>query len=222
MQENERRPIPGHSDYEITPNGDVYRVKGYLKKPEGYERKLSHQLHPVRKNGMAPSMDNAYVYVTVTKDFINDTGDVTTSYGCSPIGVHRLVAVTFIGPPPEGKPWVNHKDGNKKNNHFLNLEWTSPSENIQHKYDTGLYKAPTGVDHWRHGTKHSAKTKSAQADAKTGEKHPKFKGWFAFNGIKYPSARAAAKATGVDHTKLKLMTMLYDSGWTFEPKPVSI
>lgn len=36
--------------------------------------------------------------------------------------VHRIVAKLFI-PNYENKPYVNHKDLNKLNNHFSNLEW---------------------------------------------------------------------------------------------------
>lgn len=52
--------------------------------------------------------------------------------------VHTLVATYFIGPKPNPKAQVNHKDGNKTNNYVKNIEWVTPSKNLQHAYDTGL------------------------------------------------------------------------------------
>lgn len=51
--------------------------------------------------------------------------------------VHRLVAKTFLL-ENKGKVYVNHKDGNKLNNHVNNLEWCTMSENHLHAFKTGL------------------------------------------------------------------------------------
>lgn len=53
--------------------------------------------------------------------------------------IHRLVATRFLVCPNETHV-VNHKDGNKLNNHISNLEWVSASENVKHAYRTGLNK----------------------------------------------------------------------------------
>jgi hypothetical protein len=58
--------------------------------------------------------------------------------------VARLVAITFLGNPPEGFT-VNHKDGNRLNNNIDNLEWLSRGDNIRHGFATGLYHCQKAV-----------------------------------------------------------------------------
>lgn len=53
--------------------------------------------------------------------------------------VHRLVAEAFI-PNPDGKPEVNHIDGDKANNAASNLEWVTARENVGHSYIAGIRK----------------------------------------------------------------------------------
>ena len=66
-------------------------------------------------------------------------------YGLSKNGVvkshliHRLVAIHFID-NKENKPYINHIDGNKKNNNVFNLEWVTQSENLIHNFRVLNYK----------------------------------------------------------------------------------
>jgi len=47
--------------------------------------------------------------------------------------IHRLVAIAFLGEPPDGKNQVNHIDRNPANNAVENLEWCDLDYNIQYR-----------------------------------------------------------------------------------------
>lgn len=54
--------------------------------------------------------------------------------------VHRLVCAAFNGVAPSENHEVNHDDGDKENNLYTNLEWTTVKGNRDHALDTGLSK----------------------------------------------------------------------------------
>lgn len=78
------------------------------------------------------------VYNTRTGKFlrpeVHDKGylrvDLYNGAGRKHCKVHRLVAEAFI-PNLEGKPHINHIDGNNANNSVSNLEWVTNEENAQ-------------------------------------------------------------------------------------------
>lgn len=55
---------------------------------------------------------------------------------------HKLVATHFL--KKISGCVVNHKDGNKLNNHVSNLEWITQRENLIHAFKNGLNKGPQG------------------------------------------------------------------------------
>lgn len=99
--------------YAVTHDGKVYSLN--YRKQKGVVSEL--QGRPIK---------GGYLSVALWKD--------NKKHECL---IHRLIAEIFI-PNPENKPEVNHKDGDKAYNHYANLEWVTPSENMQHAVDNGL------------------------------------------------------------------------------------
>lgn len=99
------KPINGYNGrYLITPRGEVYSTFTQRKMKES-----------INKNG--------YKWIQLSKN-----RDKKNFY------IHCLVATYFLDEPEEHRNQVNHKDGNRSNNHVNNLEWVSQSENLLHSY----------------------------------------------------------------------------------------
>lgn len=163
------------------------------------------------------------VSINVRKDgynkvsLVDDSKDIYESGRWICVFLHRFIAEAFI-PNDNNLPEINHKDRNKSNNSVNNLEWCTHQDNIIHSFKTRI--TPKGKDHWLHGTTKSKEQRKQMSLAKQGENHPKFKGWYEKDGIRYYSALQAAKATGENQKSIIKRAMNNERGWTFIPKTV--
>lgn len=60
------------------------------------------------------------------------------------VTVHRVVALYFLGPPPDDGDQVNHKNGKKTDNRRANIEWASSFANMAHASRAGLLNIQRG------------------------------------------------------------------------------
>lgn len=111
------------SIYKIRDNGEIVSTEY-----QGHKRKTPHIMQGgIDKDG--------YRLVTLTHCGRKKT-----------YKVHRLVAQYFIS-NPFNKTIVNHKDGNKINNNYYNLEWVTDWENVVHANEHGLRQATNSIEY---------------------------------------------------------------------------
>lgn len=102
--------IPDHPGYKVTRNGRLFSFKRY---PEGRELKQGTD-------------EDGYKIVAMQVNGVSVRWKV-----------HRLVATVLI-PNPNDLPQVNHKDGDKANNDWENLEWCTNTHNQRHAWNSDL------------------------------------------------------------------------------------
>lgn len=101
-------------EYYITKNGEVFRVDN---RNDNIEECYYHIAHDYKRIRVWDVVDEIRRYRRVS----------------------RLVAQYYVeNPKPLEYDIVNHKDGDKLNNCYTNLEWCNISINTQHAYDNGL------------------------------------------------------------------------------------
>ena len=108
------KPFPLAPDYLVTDKGNIYSNKGRVTKPIKVYTKARYSQVNIVLNGKPKTLR-----------------------------VHRIVAITFLK-KLKGKEFVNHKDGNRYNNHVENLEWCTREENLAHAMENNLLA--TGID----------------------------------------------------------------------------
>lgn len=117
MSEENWRPIAGYEGhYEVS---DYGRVRSLYREQEFFVRwGMAVMRFPAREMKISATT-KGYLYVGLSKDARPKKHLI-----------HRLVMAAFVG---ESSMEVNHKDGNKSNNHISNLEYCTSSENNRHR-----------------------------------------------------------------------------------------
>jgi len=102
-------------------------------------------------------------------------------------GVHKWIALTFLGEKPDGLE-INHKDGVKVNNAPDNLEYCTRSENLKHAFKNSLIDPKRGSK--------NGMAKLTEQDVKEIREHAEQSG-------RYYGRKALADRYGVSEAQIK-------------------
>lgn len=98
--------------FKVFNNGDIISPRGINLKPQDSGKGYKYV---ALGKGRKPVKKNYYIHILVAECFVNN---------------------------PQGLPEINHKDSNRANNHFKNLEWVTRLENIHDYIKKGRGKWP--------------------------------------------------------------------------------
>lgn len=124
------KDVPGYEGhYQVSNMGRIKSLERTFVRNNG---KSDHAVFRTKERILKnQTQTQGYSQIVLSKDGIRKT-----------FRINVLVAKLFVENPLK-KSYVNHIDGNKKNNQASNLEWVTAKENIVHAYKHGL------LDHYK-------------------------------------------------------------------------
>lgn len=124
----------------ISPDNLIWSTDGLVDDEDGFRVIPGYSRYKINREGLVVN----YVRGTIQQSYTDKYGYIffgmTPDVGKRlPVGLHRLMALTFLDIPINfHKLDVNHIDGIKSNNAIDNLEWCTRLENNLHAVKIGL------------------------------------------------------------------------------------
>lgn len=152
----------------------------------------------LKNRWLCPQMNNyGYIHYPINKGVDH----------CIAIFAHTLVALKYIGKPPSPEYEIDHKDDNKSNNHYTNLQWMTHSQNILKAYRGGREHYWLG----KHRPSPALETLMLMANAK--------KKRVGYNGQTYESIQDLADNLTVNR---KVVSVVLNHGGLLKGFPVTL
>ena len=123
------QPVPGYEGlYEVSDQGRVRSLDRLVQRKNRWGSLATHRL---KGRVLRPGGDGSgRAQVNLSKENVSWV-----------VTVHVLVALTFIGPRPEGHD-IDHVNGDFRDNRLVNLEYVTHQENQKRAYDMGKISPP--------------------------------------------------------------------------------